>query len=85
MSELKYAIAYRIHHGYEFLCGLETCCCGEKVIPYFSRLSSTAFPLSYDQAVRLQKCIQQDCDAICFIVVDYPRKDNLNQEVSGDE
>lgn len=82
MNELKYAIAYHTQHGDEYLCGLETCCYGERVIPYFSRLRATALPLSYDQAVSLQKCIQQDCRAIRFVVVAYPRRDDPNQEVS---
>lgn len=81
MNDLKYAIAYHTHHGDEYLCGLETACYGERVLPYFDRKRSSALPLTYDQAAALRDLIQKDCSATKFVVVVYP----LRSEVPGNE
>ena len=82
MIESKWTIVYHTVRGTQYLCGLEFFSYGDRILPFFSLLRSQAIPLSYDQAISLQKRLQRNVFKIKFVIIKYPIPD---QEVTDNE
>ena len=72
MTEPKYTVAYNSHFGDQFLCALESHCCGTRFIGHFCVKRSSAMPMSYDQAKKLRDLLQAELNKIRLQVVPYP-------------
>lgn len=57
---MKYTISYSSARGPLYLNCIETHCCGDRVVPYFDMLPSSAIPLDRDQADKLLQMIRDE-------------------------
>ena len=78
MAEPMYTVAFNSAFGDQFLCALESHCCGTRFIGHFSVKRSSAMPMTYDQARKLRDHLQDGLRAVHPCVIAYPA---LDQEV----